>query len=530
MTTLTLPPGFVRTIGMAAPELTLGWKVLEWTDEYLLQPDGPNAGQPWEFTPEQIRFVANWYAVDAAGRFIYRKGMLRRMKGWGKDPVAAALCCVEFVGPCRFAGWNGPGDPIVIPHPAAWVQVAAVSKDQTRNTMTLFPGMLSRRAIDEYQIDLGKEIIYAHRGRCRIEAVTSSPRALEGGRATFVEKNETHHWIQSNEGDEMAAVIARNAAKSRDGSARVLAISNAHAPGEGSDAEQDYEAWQLQPEGFLYDSLEANGADITTEEGIRAGLLYARGDSHWLDVDRLMAEIRDPKTPANTARRFYFNEIAASEERAFDLDEWKALAHPKTVEKDAIITLGFDGSDTRDHTVLVATEVKTGYQWIAGYWEPRQQPNGEYHVPVEEVRATVEDVFERFNVWRFRADPFRWKTEIAEWAGNYNKPGKDVVKEFNTTNVRNMAYALAPYRTAMRGGDLSHDGDPRFELAIRNAHQVTQHFLDDQGANMWTIAKERPDSPLKIDAAIAGCLSWWARLEAIEDGALDAGTMGGYFA
>ena len=64
----------------SVPKRTLGWEVLGWTHEYLLQPDGPEAGQPWNFTNEQVRFILNWYAIDADGRFVYRYGMLRRMK------------------------------------------------------------------------------------------------------------------------------------------------------------------------------------------------------------------------------------------------------------------------------------------------------------------------------------------------------------------------------------------------------------------------------------------------------------------
>jgi hypothetical protein len=67
----------------ALPKLTLGWQVLGWTADYLRQPDGPDAGQPWHYTDEQARFVLWWYAIDAHGRFAYRYGMLRRVKGWG---------------------------------------------------------------------------------------------------------------------------------------------------------------------------------------------------------------------------------------------------------------------------------------------------------------------------------------------------------------------------------------------------------------------------------------------------------------
>jgi hypothetical protein len=46
-----------------------------------------------------------------------------------------------------------------------------------------------------------------------------------------------------------------------------------------------------------------------------------------------------------------------------------------------------------------------------------------------------------------------------------------------------------------------------------------REFTDDDGNRMWTIQKERVDSPLKIDAAMAGCLSWEAYTAAIAAGA-----------
>ena len=348
----------ISTAPAGLPERTLGWDALGWSAEYLQQPDGPDADDPWKFTSEQARWVLWWYAVNDDGRFSYRYSMLRRMKGWGKDPHAAAVCCIEFVGPCRFAGWKKDGTPMSMPHAASWVQTAAVAREQTKNMMTLFPGMLSKRAIEEYGIDIGKQIIYAHQGRCRIEAVTSSPKALEGGRATFNVKDETHHWLHNNEGIAMADVIARNAAKSRDGSSRVLAISNAHAPGQGSDAERDYEAFQQGAPDMLYDSLEAPVVeDLNDTDSLRPALSYARGDSWWLDEDRLVAEIQDPRSPSNTSRRYYLNQLAAADDRAFDMDQWVSLAARKTMVNGAMITLGFDGSETRDHTALIATEV-----------------------------------------------------------------------------------------------------------------------------------------------------------------------------
>lgn len=83
MTTLELSkPVRIGPDGMPAD--TIGWEALAWTAEYLRQPDGPDAGDPWRYTTEQARFVLWWYATDPTGRrFIYRRGMLRRIKGWG---------------------------------------------------------------------------------------------------------------------------------------------------------------------------------------------------------------------------------------------------------------------------------------------------------------------------------------------------------------------------------------------------------------------------------------------------------------
>jgi len=505
------------------PKHTLGWQILGWTAEYLLQPDGPQAGEPWRFTPEQARFVLWWYAIDERGRFVYRSGMLRRMKGWGKDPLAAAICCAEFVGPCRFERWENE-EPIAVPHYSAWIQAAAVSREQTRNLMLIFAPMISPKAIAEFNIDIGKEIVYAGGGRQQIQAVTSSPKALEGGRATLVIKDETHHWLGSNEGHEMSKVIARNVAKSRDGSSRVLAISNAHAPGENSDAQADCETAEKIAQrlsdttDFLYDSLEApKDTDLDDDESVLAGILAARGDSDWVSPERLLAEIRDDRTSPATARRFYLNQIVAEEDKPFDIEKWNELVRPGYVVPDgSLITLGFDGSIGRDHTALIGTEVGTGHQWVVGYWEPEETDSGEQRIPFMEVDETVDAAFNRWKVWRFNADPYYWKDMLAAWAGRY---GADVVVSWTTTIYRKMAASLLAYRNAMQTGALTHDGDPRFAACIQNAHKHMQQFTDDDGNRMWIIQKERPDSPLKIDAAMAGCLSWEAYTAAIASGA-----------
>jgi hypothetical protein len=525
------------------PDLTLGWHVIDWCEEWLLQPDGPDAGEQWRFTNEQKRFVLHWYSLDSRGRFIYRAGMLRRMKGHGKDPFLAALCCAEFIGPCRFAGFGADGEPLATENLAATVQIAAVSQDQVkRNTMNLFPQMLSSRAIREYDLDIGKEITYGLKGKVSISMLTTSARSAEGARSSFIVANETQHWLANNGGNDMAQVCARNVAKSRDGSARILAISNAHAPGEMSVAEADYESAMLGDAGLMYDSIEASDAVVEAlrvlkfeknpsadearlRELLRAELEWTRGDSTWLDIDRLLDECLAPKTQMNEALRFYFNRLAASEERAFNVTRWNELAMPVVdgerwrPEKGATITLGFDGSKSDDWTVLIGTDVKTGTQWPVGIWEPRLQDDGEWHIDVAAVNAVLDDAMERWEVWRLNADPYWWGEQINAWAGRYNQPGHEVVVSYPTTNLKTMALAILAYRTAIDQGDVRNDGDERMAFGINNAHKSWLGFKDDNDEPMFKLTKAL--TSLKIDPAVGGVLSWDARSKAIAAGVLD---------
>lgn len=61
------------------PKHTLGWEVARWCAEFLAGDDG----KPWRFTMEQLRFILWWYAIDDRGEFVYRTGVLQRLKGWG---------------------------------------------------------------------------------------------------------------------------------------------------------------------------------------------------------------------------------------------------------------------------------------------------------------------------------------------------------------------------------------------------------------------------------------------------------------
>ena len=283
--------------------------------------------------------------------------------------------------------------------------------------MRLFPGLFSDAAVDEYGIDLGRTIIYARGGQ--IEAITSSPRALEGKRPSLSVLNESQAWLRANDGHGMAEVIRRNAAKSNDGSARTMEICNAHLPGEDSVAERTYEAWRASNgdvPGLMYDALESPPVpDLSDVEAVKAGLRAARGDSRWLDVDRLAAEVADPTTPEHVARRFYLNEIVkVRAERWMDMDAWDAADTGEAIPAGATVVLGFDGSRTGDSTALVAATVVVdgpAHLDVAALHENTAGDPG-WEVDMEAVMEDVREACKRWRVVEIAADLTYWQLPL----------------------------------------------------------------------------------------------------------------------
>ncbi|WP_069751576.1 terminase [Streptomyces sp. EN16] len=517
------------------PEYTLGWHCLSWTKTYLQH----YVGRPWQYTPEQARLTLWWYAMDpVTNRFLWRDGVLQRLKGWGKDPVKATWSAFEFVGPCRFDRvadegneWGVPlGQPLGMQHPAAWVQIAAVSQDQTRNTMTLFPSIFTKRAIEEYRIDLGKEIIYADKGRARMEAVTSSPRALEGGRPTFTSMGETHHWLESNSGHEMAAVIERNATKSADGQSRTLADTNAFEPGEDSvaertrDAYEAVEAGRAADTGLFYDSLEAPPEAKLTEAWIEPTLRAVRGDSTWLDIGRLKSSILDTRNPPSRSRRFWYNMIDAAEDAWMARYEWDACKREdlSLADGDEVVVF-FDGSKSDDATGLAACRMSDGLVSTLGVWQkPPNWPSPNtpgyvpWQVPREDVDGVVQNAFHRFKVLAFFADPgsgqdedgeMYWDAFLDRWGQSYGKklllravvsgPRAHAVRwdMRDRRNQETFTDAVKRTREDILQRQLVHDGHKVMRTHVINARRRT---------NAWgiTIGKEHRESARKIDLAI----------------------------
>ncbi|UOQ60378.1 phage terminase family protein [Leucobacter rhizosphaerae] len=504
------------------PERSVGWDGLVFAGEKMQL----KRGEPWKFTAEQARLWLWWYSVDEAGAFTFdREGVIQRLKGWGKDPWAAVMLGNELVGPCRFSHFDGDR-AVGADEPDAWVQLAAVTQEQTKNTMRLFPRLFTDDAKREFKLQIGKEQIYALGDQRFLQAVTSNPAPLEGGRATMVLLNETHWFLANNNGLEMYDVIERNSAKSAGGGARVLHITNAYDPGMDSLAERTRQAWELSQgenrrnslSGLMYDSLEAPPEAPLTAEDAPEVVSAVRGDSVWLDLGRIKKSILDPRNPPSRSRRFWYNQITANEESWMSPIKWDAQQDPENGFQDGQeIVMFFDGSKSDDATALVGVRVSDGFVQALGLWQaPPQKRRGEWVAPRGEVSQRVRALFKQFRVVGFWGDPSHtkedgtldlfWQPLIDEWHRDFSprltlwaSTQHSIAWDMSNTSSSGKGKLFVPaaeaFVEAVENGEIWHDGNKELGRHVKNARRFPTRF----GVSL---SKDGPESPRKIDLAV----------------------------
>jgi hypothetical protein len=511
--------------GWVLPEASLGWDFMAWCGMWLRGKKGP-----WQFTPEQARFLLWFFALESDGQFAYHSAVLQRLKGWGKDPMLATLSVGHMFGPTLFDRWDGDR-PIGRDNENAWVQVVAVSQVQTQNTMKLFPSLISPEARRRYGVQVGKLNVWGLGDTRQIEAVTASVMAIEGGRPTLIGRNETQNWNSSNGGHDMAGAIEGNAAKSEIGSpARMLDICNAYRPGEDSVGQRQREAYESTlgaddaanvDYGVMYDSLEAPPEAPLTLDAAPSVVKSVRGDAVWLDAEgRIKKSIANPVNTPSESRRKWYNQITAAEDAWTEPAEFDPLAAPDEVVEDGEeIAMFLDCSKSDDATALVGVRMSDGHVFTMGMWQrpPGKRGDG-WLAPREDVDGVVQHAFQKYRVAGFFGDPShtlddetmdrywdplfdKWHLEyrhkLRMWAsGTKGGKGHSVMFDMSARdNAREFASAVGFTLEEINSASFTHDADARLRRHVLNARRYpVQGFV--------SIAKDGRESKNKIDLAV----------------------------
>ena len=517
---------------------SLGYYAIDWIEANLARPDRPEY-EPLILTDEQCNFLINLLRVDeeTGKSFDYRRAVYSRPKGHGKSPLMSAIALLFGLADIIPDGFDADGEPVGKPAylvRTPLIQLAAVSEDQAANMYTpvlemskLGPVMENYPGLDPM---LGFVGLPGGAGTGRIEPVTASSTSREGNRPILAMLDQVESWTPGNGGVKLAAAIRRNAAKV---GGITIETPNAFIPGEDSVAEGTaaYHATLLErgipprQEGLLYDHREAPAdTDLLDEASLMRGLKIAYGDSHWVDLDRLVAESRDPNVTEEAFRRFFLNQVTAASDAWVSRPEWEACRDESlALEPGDKIVVGFDGSRGRtrgrsaDATALVAMRISDKLLVPVHIWE---QPDGakDWAPDVQDVHDTVRELFNDYNVIAFYADPSGWQEHVARWEAAYGRRLKIKASPRAPMSIwprgkgTQISGAVEQFRQAVVQGEIKHNGSAvlgRHMLNARRRAKSRQGYL---------LYKEHPESARKIDAAYASIMAYAAMLDAVSAG------------
>jgi phage terminase large subunit-like protein len=499
---------------------TLGPLVVAWIEDNLCHGPGDVQGQAVELDDERVRFILNAYALDDQGRRLVRRAVLSRSKGWGKSEFAAMLVCAEALGPVRFAGWDHDGKPLGAPVQAPYIPVVATEEGQAGHIYQAVEFMLREGAISRTPgLDIGLTRTFLPGGG-KIQPVTAKASSKEGGRESFAAFDESHLFILP-ELHHLHETIRRNLAKRKTAQPWSLEVSTMYSPGEDSVAEQSHAyaqaiaAGKINDPSFLFDHRSGPAEfDFGDDEQLRAALVDAYGEaSAWMDVERLLAEARDPMTDESDFMRYFVNVPTKREGGMFVKSSvWNGLTEQGLeIPAEASVCLGADGSRTFDTTVVAwAQQRENGTIAVdACVFSVREQVA--HHVLHEGGRIDFEDVenflidrFELYDVLEVAYDPryLERSVELVErlWEG-FIFPVEP--------SSRHMRDALQTFYRLVHEGVLRHDGDE--VLAAHLANCAVERGHRDEIRRVRKIDERRP-----IDAVPAMALAAWRATQAAE--------------
>jgi hypothetical protein len=511
------------------------WVACDWIEEHCRIPDGFRKGEPFKMYDWQLWCTANFYRVKRAAKvgqlapaFHYRRSQCVAPQKTGKGPWTAAICANEGVGPAVFDGWakggelydcrdHGcgcgwlyeyePGEPMAIPWPTPLVQITAFSEEQTDNVYRPLQAMIRTGPLGEL-MRVGEQFIRLPNDG-RIDVVTSSAQSRLGNPVTFVLQDETQLWTVANKMDRVATTQRRGAAGM---GGRTMETTNAWNPSEDSVAQRTAEAKVKD----IFRFHRVPPANLSYKNKVERRKIHRHvymGSTH-VDLDAIEAEAAElmEKDPEQ-AERFFGNRIVYGSGSWMSGDAWDALAEQRDVPDGTTVVAGFDGSDVDDHTAL-RLETLDGYQFTPTFgpdelptiWDPADYGG---QVPRLEVDAAVDEVFARYNVVRFYADPPYWESEVDTWAEKY---GEKRVIRWYTYRVVQMHAAAERLLTDVNKADspFRHDGCPITAVHVRNARKAART------GGRYVLGKASPAQ--KIDAAIPSILAHEAAGDAVAAG------------
>lgn len=556
-----MPRRLIRAPGHTRSR-SLGGLAVWWIETFVRHGRGDAMGARIRYGDEYAGFVYDCYALLEDGRRLYDSAFFSRPKGTDKSGVAGALALLEAFGPCRFEGYAvggetyeflgetytyEPGEVMGRHVNNPLVRIMATEEGQTGNVydnvyFNLTDEDAPLSALRAYGVDPGKTRVLRD-NRVLIQPSTAGAASKDGGLETFAVFDETHLYDKP-ELREMFRTVSRNLRKrKRTAGTWYLETTTMYAPGAESIAEDTYRLADKIAEGkarrarLLFDHRWADVADLDqlrnelgvaleTEDQYVQRLKDAFAEAYgeamaWNDADALVDGLFDTHQTESETRRYFFNALVAATNAWLQFAEWNRIglkerraAAKLRGEKVSwrppaagdTITLGFDGGQTDDATVLIACRVEDRYVWPIFILEVPDGPEAkDWRVDELEVDALVRQAHAKFKVVGFFGDPPYWQDYIDAWERDFGESyevkasGHSAIK-FWTKVEGPMAQAVERTHTAVLEQRIIHGNHLVLTRHVNNARR----WFRPAGV---LIGKDRKGSPHKVDAAVGMTLA-----------------------
>lgn len=565
--------------------LSQGFLAVAWMEHHYRHGDGDIRGDRYKLDDDFYYFIVDAYCLDTFGRRLYKTVILSRPKGTAKSELAAAVAMFEALGPCRFAGWakggeiydDGlgfvykyeAGEPMGRRQMDPIVRIMATEETQTGNTFGNVRAVLEAEGEDRSALadwaESNKQVFSGAtgvklEGGGRILISTAGSKSKDGGKETFAVADETHLYTGGL--GEMFRTVKRNLNKRKAAEPWLLATTTMYRDGEQSIAEGQHKQAEAIAAGkktnpqMLFDHREGSPiVDLSDPVALLASLRDAYDGREWIDYAGMINDVTDGTENPSDFRRYFLNQVAGADETFVTSSEMAAITSTeenpvKPLTKGDVITIGMDYAPGNrgagrtikeksfsrrkfrvpDATAVVACRLDDMSLHPLGIWEAEEEKalREGWNPPMHEIEMTVENAFKAYRVVGMYADPTGIESYLDRWTQ----------KHLGSLKVRASGdrpmYRYMSGKSATRSGkdiDALYDGIAEQQIRIVDHLVFIRHFLNARRAVSrygTALYKDNPESPKKIDAAVAAALALAAAKDAINRGVSTSAPKRGY--
>ncbi len=465
----------------------------EFCHEHLIQSVDRWDGEPLDLEEWQLDLFGEALAYDEAGAPLFTSTVIILPRKNGKTAMLAAYAVWKLL--------STDGHPEIL--------LAASSDRQAQRLFEACSNFIRKNLVLR---DLAR--IRDHAGEIRREdgegaiyRMSSDPGRLHGFNPSLVIIDELHTWTTPSLRRAYAALTTGGGARS---APQTFSITTA---GEASQRKSSI-LGQIIDGAVGMGEVETKGA-LTIARHHSAGMIIFNWEAQtsdpqdtvkikeanpasWISEEFLLKQAQNPELTTAQFLQLHgcvWAETTSTYVNPIFLSQAQGSFLPLS-DGDTVV-LGFDGSERRDETWLVACSLDGRVEPLGRWQNPGQE---DWRVPRNEVHRRVKEAFDRFDVREFAFDPPGWYAEGDFWATEY---GEERVVEFPTNRPARMAPACERTQTALQEGEMSFGGLLGNDLAAHFGNCVTR----ETPAGL-VVQKDHGDSPRKIDGAVASIIAF----------------------